>query len=331
MDNATTTPPSPLHQFELDFSNKPQKLPFSEVPRRGKYLNQKALQVEGAFKQCDAHPIYEGLFYWSLMSNGTQKWYIEDLWKSQGRPTPTEIHAKRKSAREYNRTKPDNEPPVYEDGLYVGKIDQKGLQVPWKPTYGDVHPRFPNYCFFQLRSDKVQRWVALESLTLASTRSKAYKKTPKGRTMSAKSRQKYVEKNPDKESNFLYQVAHNEYLEGLITKEERNKAYKLAAYQADLNDGKTHGDKFNIDHIIPRSHGGLSEPNNLQMVPAKWNFSKNNHNRSVMSHNGADCDIWYRTPYVYPRTREWTHSLSVEDIASLTPLRSRRRRNPKAA
>lgn len=33
---------------------------------------------------------------------------------------------------------------------------------------------------------------------------------------------------------------------------------------------------FNVDHTIPISRGGFHHPNNLQLVPAKWNRSKGN-------------------------------------------------------
>ena len=48
------------------------KKPLSDAPRRGKFLNQKALQMSGEFTQCDSHPVYEGLFYWGKTHKGNQ-------------------------------------------------------------------------------------------------------------------------------------------------------------------------------------------------------------------------------------------------------------------
>lgn len=36
------------------------------------------------------------------------------------------------------------------------------------------------------------------------------------------------------------------------------------------------GGKWHVDHIIPVSRGGTSEPSNLQVVPADWNRKKSN-------------------------------------------------------
>jgi hypothetical protein len=115
----------------------------------------------------------------------------------------------------------------------------------------------------------------------------------------------------------MYDKAHAEYEEGLITLEDRNKVYKLTDTQAELNVGLEYKDKWNLDHIIPQTHGGLTTVQNLQMVPFSWHKSKLNHNRHVMSHYGSDCDIWYRTPHVMPKTREYTHSLVDVEITTL--------------
>ena len=36
------------------------------------------------------------------------------------------------------------------------------------------------------------------------------------------------------------------------------------------------GGKWHVDHVVPVSKGGTSEPNNLQVVPASWNRKKSN-------------------------------------------------------
>ncbi len=44
--------------------------------------------------------------------------------------------------------------------------------------------------------------------------------------------------------------------------------------------------KFNVDHIVPLSIGGAHHPNNLQVVPAKWNQRKSNRNTDRWLPNG---------------------------------------------
>jgi len=295
------------------------KLPLSEVPRRGKHFNQKALQVAGEFTRCDPHPVYEGLFYWSKRPDGTQKWYTEYLWKNQGRLTPTEVQAKQRAAREHNLTKLDSEPSVYEDGIKVGYIDQQSMQVSWIPTYGDVHPKYPNWRYWSKHRHETQIWITLEAFSKKAEQNKAWQQTPEGRESLRKSNKKAIENGKRSGVRFdIYDKAHAEYEEGLITLEDRNKVWKLTDLRIELNVGLEHKDKWNLDHIIPESHGGLTTVQNLQMVPFSWHKSKLNHNRHVMAHYGSDCDIWYRTPYVMPKTREWTHSLADVEITTLS-------------
>ena len=306
-----------LTQLTLDLVTK---LPFSAVPRWGKgphkgKLSQKALQVSGEFTQCDPHPVYEELFYF----NKSNKWVTEDYWKNQGLLTPTEIHEKRRAAREHNLKKPDNEPSVYEDGIHVGRVDKQAMQVSWQPKQGDAHPKYPNWRYWSKNKNGRQDWKTLKDHNKVLEQIKEFQKTPKGRECLRKSNKKRIESGKRSGVRFsMYDRAHAEYEEGLITLDERNKVYNLTDTQADLNVGLEHKDKWNLDHIIPESHGGLTTLQNLQMVPAKWNMSKNNHNRHVMSHYGSDCDIWYRTPYVMPKTREWSHSLADKEITTLS-------------
>ena len=46
------------------------------------------------------------------------------------------------------------------------------------------------------------------------------------------------------------------------------------------------GIKFHVDHVVPLSKGGLHHPSNLQVVPAKWNLTKNNNNTDRWLPNG---------------------------------------------
>jgi 5-methylcytosine-specific restriction endonuclease McrA len=56
--------------------------------------------------------------------------------------------------------------------------------------------------------------------------------------------------------------------------EETQAIYKQAARLNNILQGNV----FHVDHTIPLSRGGKHEPNNLQIVPASWNLSKNNNN-----------------------------------------------------
>lgn len=295
------------------------KLPFSEAPRYGSKLSQKALQVTGEFNKCDPHPVYEELFYWGNQTNGTQRWATEDYWKNKGITTPTEIHEKRRAAREHNLKKPDSEPRVLEDGGRVGSVDQHSMQVSWQPKQGDAHPKYPNFFYWGKHRNGDQAWMTLEAQNKALEQNKAYMNSPEGRETLRKSTKKRIENGLSSgKYTSMYDRAHAEYEEGLITLEDRDKVYKLTDIQAELNVGLEHKDKWNLDHIIPETHGGLTTIQNLQMVPFAWNLSKGNRNRHVMSHYGADCDIWYRTPHVMPKTREWTHSLVDVEITTLS-------------
>jgi hypothetical protein len=312
------TPRKPL----IVEQNTPKK-PLSEAPRRGgktNQLNQKLLQVSGEVTQCDPHPVYEELFYGGNETNGKQRWVTEEHWKNKGITTPTEIHEKQRAAREYNLTKPDSEPRVIEGGTRVGCVDQQSMQVSWKPKKGDVHPKYPNFRYFSKHPrDGSQMWFTLEAFNKKKEQDKEWRQTPEGRAKAAESQKRFIEKNPEKANKgFIYHRAYRELEEGVITKEDYDKVCELGKLQAALNAGLDKEDEWHLDHIIPETHGGLTTVQNLQMVPAKWNMSKGNRNRHVMAHNGSDCDIWYRTPYVYPKTREWTHSLPKSGIKELT-------------
>ena len=307
-------------QITLDLVTR---LPLSEAPRRGKSLNQKALQVAGEFTICDPHPVYEGLFYWGK-DRGNQWWATEERWKTKGLSTPTEIHEKQRAAREHNLTKPDSEPRVYEDGNRVGRVDKQAMQVSWQPTYGDVHPKYPNYRYWSKHSGSGdQSWMTLEAFNKAREQDRAFKNSPEGRESLRKSVKKRIESGKRSGVRFdMHDIAHAEYEEGLITLEERNKVWKLTDLRIELNVGLEYKEKWNLDHIIPQTHGGLTTIQNLQLVPYSWHGSKKNYNRHVMAHYGSDCDIWYRTPHVMPKTREWTHSLADKEITTLSYQRS---------
>jgi hypothetical protein len=303
----------------MDLFPTKTKKPFSEAPRRGSHLNQKALQVEGELSSCDPHPVYEGLFYYGKSPNGSQQWCTEDHWINKGKTTPSEILAKRRAAVEYNRTKPAHEPPVCEDGISVGNVNQDELQVTWKPIQGNVHPVYVNYRYGQTRKGK-QVWVSLEAFEKQKEQEKDWHSSPRGRAKVVEYTKRRIENSPKQaaERRSIFHRAHAEYKEGVITKQEYEKVCALGKLQAVLNTGLARKDKWNLDHIIPHTHGGLTTVQNLQLVSASWNSAKRDRNRNVKRLHGPDVDVWYHTPYVFPKRRHWTLSLSDKEITKLT-------------
>jgi len=310
-----------MHQHtQMDLFSTKAKRPLSEAPRHGSRLNQRALQVEGEFAQCDPHPVYEGLFYYGKQVSGGQRWCVEDRWIKDAKTTPSEVLAKRQAAVEYNLTKPDHEPPVHEEGLRVGKINQYELQVAWKPMQGDSHPVYVNYRYSDGRNGK-QYWLHREAFERRQEQAKDWRCSPKGLEMKLEYVKRYTEKKPEACSSYrsIWVKAHEEYLEGVITLEERDKAWAFSAYKTKLNEKIADiKDKWNLDHIVPETHGGLTTVQNLQLVSASWNKSKGNRNRHVKGLQGSDYDVWYHTPYAFPKCREWTLSLADKEITKLT-------------
>ena len=313
-----------MHQHtQMDLFSTKAKKPLNEAPRyikglnRGK-LNQKALQVEGKFSSCDPHPSYEGLFYWGKRPDGSHNWYTEDYWMNAGVTSPSEVLAKRRAAVEYNRTKPPHEPPVHEDGKKVGNINQDAMQVTWKPIQGNVHPVYVNYRYWSMRRGK-QRWLSLEAFEKKQEQIKDWQDSPEGRVKLAEAAKRHMEKNPEKagKSRTIFKRAYDEYKEGIITKEEYEKVCALGRWQVVLNTGLAVKDKWHLDHIIPETHGGLTTVQNLQLVSCSWNSAKRDRNRNVKGLQGSDYDVWYHTPYAFPKCREWTLSLADKEITKL--------------
>ena len=172
---------------------------------------------------------------------------------------------------------------------------------------GDAHPSIDGLFFHRYNRNRTESWVTLDELNQHNDRAAAAAK-------------RHIEKNPekaDKAYGYIFQRAYREYKEGAITKEEYEKVCALGKLQAVLNTGLARKDKWNLDHIIPSTHGGLTTVQNLQMVPNAWNLAKNNRNRNVKALQGSDYDVWYHTPYVFPKRREWTQSLADKEITTL--------------
>ena len=57
---------------------------------------------------------------------------------------------------------------------------------------------------------------------------------------------------------------------------EHSKAIVKGIYEASQRVSECLGVPFHVDHIVPVSKGGTHSPENLQIVPAKWNLQKGN-------------------------------------------------------
>lgn len=107
----------------------------------------------------------------------------------------------------------------------------------------------------------------------------------------------------ERERRTIDQTVMDEYLQGLVTGEEFARVHMLIRRRNQLNAATPRG--WAIDHIIPYSWGGLTEPNNLKIVPYSWNSKKRNFNCFIYSDERATRCVTYRVPYRMPRTRKF--------------------------
>jgi 5-methylcytosine-specific restriction endonuclease McrA len=66
---------------------------------------------------------------------------------------------------------------------------------------------------------------------------------------------------------------------------DTDKRISALCYKASQRISKCLGVTFHVDHIKPLSKGGKHAPENLQIVPAKWNLSKCNRNNDLFPYN----------------------------------------------
>jgi len=102
-------------------------------------------------------------------------------------------------------------------------------------------------------------------------------KTEERRSMKPLSEARKAARRKWAENNKVYFTAMRSYrrsLEKNLTPDDfwvLQEAVNLAKLRELIVGGKWH-----VDHIIPVSKGGDSQPNNLQVVPALWNRQKSN-------------------------------------------------------
>ena len=67
--------------------------------------------------------------------------------------------------------------------------------------------------------------------------------------------------------------------------EANQKVFISELYKVATRVAKCLGIPFHVDHIVPLSKGGKHTPQNLQIVPAKWNLRKSNSNNALYPYN----------------------------------------------
>ena len=74
---------------------------------------------------------------------------------------------------------------------------------------------------------------------------------------------------------------HKDY----IALPEHSKAIVRGIYEASQRVSECLGVPFHVDHTVPISKGGTHSPENLQIVPAKWNLQKGNRHSGGFEKN----------------------------------------------
>ena len=145
-----------------------------------------------------------------------------------------------------------------------------------KGTYklGDEHPFASDRVFKQYSKKKDgsfrETWVTPASYVkvVDTTRFKKYRATHKEQM------REYRRTSPArKASKAAYRVGLHKSYSSLP---EHSKAIVRGIYEASQRVSECLGVPFHVDHIVPVSKGGTHSPENLQIVPAKWNLQKGN-------------------------------------------------------
>ena len=166
---------------------------------------------------------------------------------------------------------------------------------------GDPHPSVPDRFFAVYRKfpdgSPKEEWRSLKAQEALRKRQKTYRDSHKEEAK--KYSEKYRKENrPEllkkkrayQRKNLAAHVARAKAYKYKI-KEEYNKLSKKnrntisTIYEANQRISECLGVAFHVDHIKPLSKGGEHAPENLQIVPAKWNLSKSNNNNDRFPYN----------------------------------------------
>ena len=187
------------------------------------------------------------------------------------------------------------------------RLNQKVIQT-GKPkgtfSYLDPHPTEAGlvYNSWHKKNDR-ETWQTIEAVKRKIKASSMWNKKNSTRVAEkardryqadpekgAAKRRKWVKANKQKAAQAdskYYSKNKHKYL-------QRNRARKIGLknnpesnvfWEASRRISECLGVAFHVDHIKPLSKGGKHAPENLQIVPAKWNLSKSNNNNDRFPYN----------------------------------------------
>jgi|11_taG_2_1085331.scaffolds.fasta_scaffold44146_3 hypothetical protein len=187
---------------------------------------------------------------------------------------------------------------IVKQGRYRGKLNQKELQTGNdKGTYkfGGDHPFVAGLGYRGwIRGQEV--WATLESLKVTKNKQVKYsvtdaRKNSKNKyNRSKKGREAYAKfcrtSKGKSLSNYHWNLrnAKIKKASSLLSDYEKSLIKHIYDYKYRLQ-AKV-GILFEVDHIVPIKKGGLHHPNNLQVVPKRWNRIKSASNTDQWLPNG---------------------------------------------
>jgi len=166
---------------------------------------------------------------------------------------------------------------------------------------GDPHPSVPDRFFAGYRKfpdgSPKEEWRSLKAQESLRKRQKNYRDSHKkeakaySETYRKENRKELLKKKREyQRKNLAAHVARAKAYK-YKRKEEYNKLSEKdrntvsGIYFASQRISKCLGISFHVDHVTPLSKGGKHIPENLQIVPAKWNLSKSNNNNDRFPYN----------------------------------------------
>jgi 5-methylcytosine-specific restriction endonuclease McrA len=140
-----------------------------------------------------------------------------------------------------------------------------------KGTYklGDTHPVIPNR-FFKCYQNGKEKWQSKET----------YEKQVIKRRLNMKRWRANNVTSERARIASLVRARKAGLAEQYDTLPDTHKGIVKGIYEASQRISKCLGVTFHVDHVVPISKGGQHTPDNLQIVPAKWNLQKSNKNNA---------------------------------------------------